>query len=125
MSEGPALIHVIVIRDGGEEGIDKLMLWGQHHVLRTKEGIRAGGEDVNVVALRMEGDLRTAGAANPVALHGLDLLRPIQKLQVIKQTVGVGGNTHHPLRQVLAEDREVAALGLTLRGHLLVGQHGA
>ena len=25
---GPTLIHVIVIRDGGEEGVDKLMLWG-------------------------------------------------------------------------------------------------
>ena len=121
---GPTLIHVIVIRDGGEEGVDKLMLRGQHHVLGAEEGIRAGGKDLNLVALSREGDLCAAGTANPIALHGLDLVRPIQKLQVIQQAIGVGGNAHHPLREVLAEDREIAALGLTLSGDLLVCQHG-
>ena len=80
MTIGPTLIHVIVIGDGGEEGVDKLMLWGQHHVLGTEEGIRAGGKDLYLVALSREGDLCAAGTPNPIALHGLNLLRPIQKL---------------------------------------------
>ena len=123
MAIGPTLIHVIVIRDGGEEGVDKLMLWGQDHVLGAEEGIGAGGKDLDLVALSREGDLCAARTADPIALHGLDLVRPIQKLQIIQQAIGVGGNAHHPLREVLAEDREISALGLTLSGDLLVCQH--
>ena len=80
MTVGPTLVYVIVIRDGGEEGVDKLMLWGQHHVLGAEKRIRSSGKDLDLIALSGEGDLRAAGTPNPIALHGLDLLRPIQKL---------------------------------------------
>ena len=121
---GPALIHVIVVRNGGQEGIDKLMLRCQDHVFRAKERIWARGKHVDAVAFRREGYLRTAGATDPVALHGLDLLRPIQQLQIIEQAIRIRGNAHHPLGQIFAEYREVAALRLAFRGDLLVGQDG-
>ena len=121
----PTRIDVVVIRNGGEEGIDKLMLWGEHHVLRAEEGVRAGGEDLDVMALRAEGDLGTAGAANPVALHGLDLVRPVEQFQIVEETIRVRRNAHHPLAQVLAEHREVATLRPAVRGDLLVREHRA
>ena len=68
-----------LVRNGvAQEGVDKLMLWRQHHVLGAEEGIRAGGKDLDLVALGREGNLCAAGTADPIALHGLDLVRPIQ-----------------------------------------------
>ena len=64
-------------------------------------------------------------AADPVALHGLDRLRPVQPVQVVDQPVGVGGDPHHPLPQGPPEDREVADRAAALGGDLLVGQHRA
>ena len=65
------------------------------------------------------------GAADPVALHQLDRLGPVQRVQVVQQPVGVRGDPHHPLLQVALEDREVAALAAAVGGDLLVGQHRA
>ncbi len=64
-------------------------------------------------------------AADPVALHQLQGVRPVQPVQVGQQAVGVGGDPHHPLGQRTPEHGEVAALGPAVRGDLLVGQHGA
>ena len=68
---------------------------------------------------------RAGGSPDPVALHGLDLLRPVQHVQVVEQPVGVGGDPHHPLPQPLPEHREVAAFAAAVGGDLFVGQHGA
>ena len=72
-----------------------------------------------------EVDVRPGRAADPVALHQPDRLRPVQRVQVGQQPVGVRGDPHHPLLQVALEHREVAALAAPVGGHLLVGQHGA
>ncbi len=71
-----------------------------------------------------ERDPGTLAAPDPVALHGLDLLRPVHAVEVVGQAVGVGGDAHHPLAQVGLEDGVVAALGPAVVGDLLVGQHG-
>ena len=71
---------------------------------------------------------RTRGArgpADPVALHRLDLLGPVDVLQVVDEPVGVGRDPHVPLPQAALEHREVAALRAPVGGDLLVGQHGA
>ena len=133
LAEGPALIGVGVgglwgaggVLSCGNEGVDELVLGREHHVRRPEEGVRAGGEDLDRARGGRKRELGAAGTADPVALHGLDLLRPVEELQVLEQAVGVGGDAHHPLLEVLAEDREVAALGATLGGDLLVRQHGA
>ncbi len=102
----------------------------EHHVGGAEQGVRTGGEDLDVHRRTVccgggEQCRRAGGAADPVALHGLDLLRPVQRVEVVEQPVSVGGDPHHPLPQPLPEDREVAALAAPLGGHLFVGQHGA
>ena len=37
------------------------------------------------------------GLANPVTLHQLDFFRPIDAVEILDQTVTVGGNAHGPL----------------------------
>ncbi|SLE61315.1 Uncharacterised protein [Mycobacteroides abscessus subsp. massiliense] len=102
------------------------MLRGQHHVGGAEERVGPGGEHLDVPhARRAEQHRRTLRAADPVALHGFDFVRPVQHVQVIDQPVGICGNPHHPLPQALTEHREVAALAAPVRGDLFVGQHGA
>ena len=69
--------------------------------------------------------MRTDRAADPVLLHGPDVVGPIDVFQVVQQSIRVRGDPHHPLRQRLAEHREVAALAAAVGGDFLVGQHGA
>ena len=80
--------------------------------------------DSTVFSVDAEVHIGTLGASNPVALHGLYLVRPVEGGKVINEAVRVGGNAHHPLAEVLAEHGEVTALGLTLRGDLFIRQHG-
>ncbi len=105
--------------------VDQVVLGGQRHVGGTEQRVRTRGEHLDAVAVRIELHLGTVRAPDPVALHGLDLLRPVQVLEVVDQAVGVRGDAHHPLLQVLPEHREVAALAAAVRRDLLVGQHGA
>ncbi len=64
-------------------------------------------------------------AADPVALHRLDGVGPVEQFEVVDETVGVGGDAHHPLAHVALEHREVAAVAAPIGGDLLVGDHGA
>ena len=64
-------------------------------------------------------------AADPVALHRLQRVGPVQPVEVVEQAVGVGGDAHHPLAHVALEHREVAAVAAAVGGDLLVGQHRA
>ena len=120
-------------RAGGLEAAQHGVLGGHHHEGGAEEGVGAGGVDaqrrVLLVALdgpgHGEGHLGALGAADPVALHELDLLGPVHGVQVLGEAVAVGGDAHHPLAQVALEDRVVAPLGAALGGDLLVGQHRA
>ena len=73
----------------------------------------------------LEADPRAGRAADPVALHQLQRVRPVQPVQVGQQPVGVGGDPHHPLLERAPEHGEVAPLGAPVGGDLLVGQHRA
>ena len=64
-------------------------------------------------------------AADPVALHQLDRLGPVEQVEVGEQAVGVRGDAQHPLLQRAAEHRVVAALAAAVGGDLLVREHGA
>ena len=45
-------------------------------------------------------ELGALGPADPVALHGLDPLGPVQAVEVVEQLVGVVGDLEEPLLQV-------------------------
>ena len=103
--------------------LHQLMLGRQHHVGRAEQRIGAGGKNQNVVAQgRLEGDFRAVAAADPVDLLSLDPVDVIQPLQLIDESVGILGDTQHPLTLFLADNRSTAALANTLH-HFLVGQN--
>ena len=70
-------------------------------------------------------DLGAVAAADPVALHRLDRVGPVEQFEVVDQPVGVGGDAHHPLAHVALEHREVAAVAAAVGGDLLVGDDRA
>ena len=62
--------------------------------------------------------------ADPVALHLLDALRPVDQIEVVEQAFGVLGDLEHPLAHQAPLDR-VAGLDVGAVLDLLVGEHGA
>ena len=99
------------------------MLGCQHQIRRTEQGVGPGGEDLDIPRVGGEAHLGAGRPADPVALHGLDLVRPIEDVEIVEQSVGIGGDPHHPLPQALSEYRKVAAVTAAVGGHLFVGQH--
>ena len=63
--------------------------------------------------------------ANPVVLHGADLIGPVNRGQVGIQPIRVAGDAHHPLAQFRLKHGEVAAFGTPLGGDFFVRQHRA
>ena len=99
---------------------------GRHHEEGGPEQrVGAGGEHLVVGAqlLTAEGDLRALRAADPVALHRLDVRGPVDVVEVVEQPVGVVGDLEEPLLQ-RARLHEAAAPLAAPVDHLLVGQHG-
>ena len=121
---GPSRVDALGPLRGGER-IDEFVLRRQHHVGGAEQGVGAGGEHLDVGAVGVEEHRRPSGPPDPVALHGLNLLRPVQDVEVLQQPIGVGGDPHHPLAQPFAEYRKVTALAAAVSGDFLVGQHGA
>ena len=96
------------------------------HIGNAHQGIGASGVHSQIFAgtVDLEGHLHTFGAANPVALHGFNLLRPfIQLVQVFQQFVSIGGNFDKPLGQLFALNWGIAAPASAIF-HLLIGEHG-
>ncbi len=118
-------LGVVLRRQGGQR-----MLGGDGHVGRTHQRIGAGGEDLHhtfaadagdVVG---EADLHAARLADPVALHGLDLLGPaVQLVQTLQQLIRVGGDLEVVHRDFALLDQR-ARTPATAVDDLLVGQHG-
>ena len=123
-TERPPRVDIVGPLRGGQR-VDQLVLGRQHHVGRAEQRVGPGGEHLDVAGVGAEQHRRAGGAADPVALHGLDLVRPVQHFEIVEQPVGVRGDAHHPLPQPFPEHREVAAVAAAVGGDLLVGQHGA
>ncbi len=80
------------------------MLCGHGHVAHPHQGVGARGVNgqATVPVFQREGQLGTFRLADPVALHGLDLLRPVfQLVQIVQQLFGVIGNADKPLGNLL------------------------
>ena len=110
----------------GGHGLDQRMLGGQHHEGDSEDGIDSGGEGAQLLLLQpqvgnVEADLHTLAASHPVALHGQDLLGPVQQAGEVQELVGVGGDAQEPLLHVAAGNRRIAPLAPAVH-RLLVGQ---
>ena len=99
------------------------MLWRNDHISGAEQGVRPGGVDHDVIAGGgLEGDLCTGGAADPVALLGLDPLDIVHGVQAVQELLGVVGDLEHPLTLFLADHGSAAALADPLY-NFLIGQH--
>ena len=109
---------------GGGDLRQQRVLGGEHHVGRSKQGVRAGGEHFNrgIKLLKLESNGGTLAAADPIFLQQLDAFRPLEGLEFVDEALGVGGDAQHPLAQRAAFD--AVAFGFPLFD-FFVSQDGA
>ena len=118
-------LHVGPLRLGGEL-CHEFALGSQHHEGYAEDGVGAGGEygKLEVAVLHAELHLGAFGAAYPVALRFLDGVGPVERVEALEQTAGVGRHPEAPLLHLLLHHGVAAAFAHAV-DHLVVGQHGA
>src|SRR4029078_3447566 len=86
--------------------------------------VRSRSENANLLIriLNLKIDLRPLAAANPVTLEQFDSLGPIQFVESVKQSLGKGGDTQHPLSHRPSHNGETANLALAIY-NFFVGQN--
>ena len=67
---------------------------------------------------------RAFAAADPVPLHFLERIGPIDRVEIVEQALGVGGDAQHPLAHRFADDRKAADFAFAV-DDFFVGEHGA
>ena len=111
----------------GDERVHQRMLGGQRHEGHAEDGIGPGGEDLDLAlaGFQREGDFRTHGLADPVALHTQHAVGPaaLKLGEISQQFVRVVGDLEEPLGQFLLHHGRVATPAQAV-DHLLVGEHG-
>ena len=77
------------------------MLGRHHHVSGPKQGVRTGGENLDVSGKisDLEPYGGTLAAAYPIFLKQLDALGPVQGVEFIDKTLGVLSDAQHPLAE--------------------------
>ena len=115
----------LLVLGAGRQAHDVRVLGGHHEERRAEQRVGPGGEDrVLDAQLRLgERHLGALRATDPVALHRDDVRRPLDRLEVVEQAVGVVGDAEEPLLELPDLDRGAAALAMPV-DHLLVGEHG-
>jgi hypothetical protein len=80
------------------------MLRGDYHIGCTEEGVASRGVHLEhfVGVHQLEPHTRAFAATDPVALHALDGIGPVERIEVIEQPVCVGGDPEYPLTDILA-----------------------
>ena len=119
------LLHRLRLFGRGDLG-NQLVLRRQNHVGRAEECVRPGGENADLlrVEFQLEIHLRAFRLPDPVPLHFLQRIGPVDGVEVGQELLGVGGDAEHPLAHRLADDGEAADLALAV-DDFLVGQDGA
>ena len=131
------LLHRVGVLDLalGKPLLDQLVFGRENHVRRAEKRVATGRVDgyqigrlfglfdCSIVTAEAdpEVDERTGRLADPVALHLLDAVGPVERVEILEETLGVLGDLEHPLAHGLADDRMVAALGASVND-LLVRQ---
>ena len=111
----------------GGDGVDEVVLRGEHEEVGPVQGIRAGGKDLDVVVgvvLSGEAELGARALAEPIALDLLDAVGPIDGVKSVEQPIRVGRDAHHPLAHLLAYHGMATPL-TEAPHHFIVGEHRA
>ena len=98
------------------------MLRREDHVGRAEQRVRPRREHADRFAADGEIDFRAFALADPVALHFLDALGPVEAVEVRQQPLGVRGDLEHPLAHRAALHAEALRAPFL---DLFVRQHGA
>ena len=107
------------------ELINERVLGGQDQERRAEQRVGPCCEDADRAGVGGEVDLGAVATPNPIALHGLDRVGPIEEFEVVDQAVGVRGDPHHPLAHVALEYGEVAAVRTAVGSDFFVGNDSA
>ena len=111
--------------------VDHRVLGGDDGVGHAERGVGTGGEDPqgewlpsvgSVAPVDHQVELGPLGAADPVPLHRLDPLGPLQLVEAGQELVGVLRDPEEPLLQVPLDDQVARTLARAVGQHLLVGQ---
>ena len=100
------------------------MFGGEDHKGCAPECVGPGGEDLDGVACRgVEGHFGPVAAPDPIGLHRLDPLRPLDLFHVVEQLLRVVRNAEFPLVQLFFDDLRVTAFAAPiLAPDLFAGQ---
>ena len=108
--------------DGGQH-VNQRMFGREHHEGGSVQGVRSSGKDLDRFGtLHREPDPSPQRAPDPIGLHGLDRLGPVQTGKV-EQFLGVVCNPEEPLFHHALDHRLAGPFVLAV-DHLLVGEHG-
>ena len=110
---------------GGRQGLDERMLGREHHEGRAEQRVGSRREHLDVARWGGKAHACAMRAADPVALHQLDRLRPIESVEVVDQAVGIRRDAHRPLAHVALKHRIVADVAAALCRHFLIGEDRA
>jgi hypothetical protein len=131
-------VELARLADLGHEGLDlgaavvggerwhELVLGREHDVGHAKARVgarREHGDDGVRHALYRDLELGALGPADPIALHRLHAVGPVERVEVVEELVGVLGDLEEPLLEVALGDHVAAALARPVRQDLLVGQN--
>ena len=99
----------------------KSMLRSQYHKCCAVKCIRSCcvDSDLFISSIHRELYLSTVGLTDPVCLHLLNLLRPVQFVQVVQKSLCIFGNLEHPLTEVLLCYFRTAALTFSIDNFLV------
>ena len=110
-------------------------MFGSHHGIgHTEARVRTGGEhfhlqsvvkNVPVCIGHGHRELCALGTTDPVALHRLDPLGPVQLVEVVEQLLRVVSDLEEPLLEIPLVDEIARTLAGSIRENLLVGRPDA
>ncbi len=111
---------------GHGDDIHQPMLGCQHHVSRPEQCVRTRGEDPDFLRLtcHLEIHLGPFAAADPIPLHFLQRIAPVDGIQILQQPLRVRGDAQHPLPHGPSHYGKAANLALSIHD-LFVGEHRA
>ena len=117
-------MHRRLVLGSGRETQHVRVLGGHHEERRAEQRVRPRREHgvVDPELLAAEDHLGALGAPDPVALHRLDVLGPVDRVEIVKQPLGVVGDPQEPLLELAQLDLRAAALTMAV-DHLLVREH--
>ena len=121
---GQRAVHVLVHLRRVAQAQHVRVLGREHEEGGAEERVGPGREDrvVDPELLAAKDHLGALGAADPVPLHRDHVRRPLDRLEVVQQAVGVVGDLEEPLLELPDLDEVAAALTAPV-DHLLVGEN--